>query len=402
MESNNTCKILDAKHHSPADFPFEVLSQIFYGLMVPDLLNISMVCKTWSNVIGSPKFLKFIRIRSDERVKGRDLHTMWNMLKTTDREYENIAIFNVNRGQIMPLNELGFKWKSLFFNGCTFRTAVDLLNLLKSVKDSAVTLSFDHMIYSCKAVREVIVETVVMPNLIELIVDCIYCSDDENILNILSPNYAQLKSLKMAYNFFTERFIKYIPPTMKLKLLHLHQTSSSNNMQPIEDFLRTQKDCLKDVRLDSINSNIFQVVWNEFTVMTKLTIGNKMVNLIPSEMTLIKQPTLIELRFQIIVSNDVLCKIFDAVPNLKFLYVPEMDRNVIVMTAEKLKHLIFLHIWTLKGVLTEENKKFTQLKKARVFQYLPQEDDEPLRRIKASLYQEQVKMLMKMLRETGV
>lgn len=397
-----TYKVLDAKHHSPAEFPFEVLSQIFYGLMVPDLLNISLVCKTWANVIGSPKFLKFIRIRSDERVKGRDVHTMWNMLKKTDREYENIAIFNVNRGVLMPLNELGFKWKSLFFNGCTFKTAVDLLNLLKSVKDTAVTLSFDHMIYSCKIVREVIEETVVMPHLTELIVDCIYCSDDENILNILSPNYAQIKSLKMAYNFFIERFMKYIPPTMQLTLIHLHQTSSSNNMLPIVDFLRSQRHCLKDVRLDSINTDIFQLVWNEFTVMTKFTIGNKMVNLIAKDMNLIKHPTLIEMRFQLVVAIDILSKIFDAVPNLLFLYVPEMNRDVIVMAAEKLKHLIFLHVWTLKGVLTEENKKFTELKKARVFQYLPGEDDEPLRRIKALTYQTQVKMLMKMLRETGV
>ena len=401
MESEDTSKVEDSYQHSPADFPVEVLSKIFDGMMISELLNISLVCKSWANVIATSRFLKYIRIRSDERIQGRDLHTMWNMLKITNRNYENIAIFNVNRGKIMPLDELGFQWKSLFLNGCTFKTAVDLFNLLKSVQKSAVTLNFDHMIYTCKY-RETIEETLLMPNLIELFVDCIYCSDDENVLNILSPNFHQLKSLKMAYNFFIERFINYIPPNMKLTSIHLHQTSNNGNLQPIEEFLRSQKDCLKDVRLDSINSTVFNLVWNEFTLMKKLTIGNKRVDLVARDMTLNKHPSLYELRFQIIVPNDVYCKIFEAVPNLKFLYIPEMDRELIVMATEKLMYLIFLHVWTLKGGLTSENKKFVHLKRARVFQYLAEDDDEPLKRIEETIFDEQMDLLMKMLRDPGV
>ncbi|CAO1342395.1 unnamed protein product [Diamesa hyperborea] len=401
MESKDNCKVLDAKHHSPADFPVEVLSKIFYGLMVPDLLNISMVCKSWCNVIATPKLLKSMRIRSDDKVHGRNLQKMRKMLKRTNRNYENIAIFHVNRQSIRLLNELGFKWKSLFLNGCTFKTSVSLLNLLKSVQETAESLHFDHMVYTCKY-NDTIKETIVMPNLTGLTVDCIYCSDVGHILYVLSPNFHQLKSLKMAFNYFIERFMDYIPPEMRLTSLHLHQSSYNGNLQPIEAFLRSQKDCLKDVRLDSINSTIFQLIWNEFTVMTKLTIGNKRVELIAKELTLNQHPTLIELRFHIVVPNDVLCKIFEAVPNLKFLYVPEMDRELIVMATEKLLYLIFLHVWTLKGALTKDDKKFAQLKRAQVFQYIAEDDDEPLKRIKETIHQEQVKLLIKMLRDPGV
>lgn len=396
MDDNKICRILNMEDHTLAHFPEEVLTKIFNGLMVTDLLSVSLVCTSWSNVIAQRRFLKLIRIRSDERVAGRTMNCMWKLLNNSYRNYENIALFNVPRGTIMNLNQLDFKWKSVYLNGCAFYSILELINILESIQETAVELNFDHMIYSCNF-KEITDKYVVMPYLRNLTVDCIYCSDDENILNILKPNFGQLRSLKMTYNFFLDRFMKLLPLNIQLTTLHLHQTMNSLNMSAIEPFLLSQKNTLVDVRFDSINSSTFVLIWNECKKMRKLTIGNKRVVLCPKEMNLIKHPTLIELRFQLVVSNEVLNRIFEAVPNLQFLYLPEMDNELIVMATEKLTNLQYLHVWTLKGELTSENKKFTNLKRARVFQYVATNVG-LLKTMKESNYQEQTRLLMEMLR----
>ncbi|CAO1336186.1 unnamed protein product [Diamesa serratosioi] len=393
---NDLYTILNVEDHTAAHFPQEVLIKIFSGLMVPDLLSVSQVCKPWCDVIARPTFLKLIRLRSDERVVGRTLNHMWEMLKETNRNYQNLAVFNVPRGSIMNLKEQDFEWKSLVLNGCTFNSTSELIDLLKSVKETIVELNFDHMIYACDY-RDVIDKYVDMPKLRDLTVDCIYCSDDENILNILKPNFGRLTSLKMAYNFFTDRFMKLLPAEIKLTTLHLNQSMNASNMKPLEPFLLRQAPSLIDVRFDSITSSTFELIWNECINMKKLTIGNKKVVLESSNLNLKKHPTLIELRFQMVVPNSVLNTVFQAVPQLKFLYLPEMDNELILMATEKLTNLQYLHVWTLKGELKGTDKKFANLKRARVFQYIAVTDG-PLKRMKNSTYQEQTRLLMEMLR----
>lgn len=351
-------QLLNAQDHTLADLPVEVLNKIFKHIRGRDLLNISVVCKYWYSIIAeSEDYMGKIRIKTDEH-GTTNIRRLKKMLRETTRKYQHLSIRNAY--DFHPdFKVMSFNWKSIQITRLTYSGM--FINFLSNFSDTLQELEMFDLNFNTTE----IVPVVEFPQLRVLKINCSRVESYFGI-GIFKSTLSHLTELSISYEAFHDIFRNDATANMKINLNKLEITRKFENFKTldmVEDFLRTQKNCLEEIKLDSLEKTTLEVLWNEMNVIRKVTIGSRDVD-IATCLNLHTNETIHELRVQ---SNDIgdtiYEMIFNSTPNLRSLIVPKLDQNLLEVASENLKKLEYLHCWNITSDYPNGNIKFKRLKR---------------------------------------
>lgn len=351
-------QLLNVQDHTLADLPVEVLNKIFRHSRGRDLLNISAVCKYWYSIVAeSEDYMGKIRIKTDEHGTS-NIRRLKKMLHQTTRKYQHLSIRNAYDFN-QDFKVMSFNWKSIHLTRLTY--SGKFITFLSNFSETLQEIEMFDLNFN--TVEEVPV--VHFPQLRVLKINCSRVESNFGI-GIFKSALSHLTELSISYEAFHEIFRNQATANMKIKLNKLEISRKFENFKTldmVEDFLRTQKNCLEEVKLDSLEKTTLEVLWNEMKVIRKVTIGSRDVDIAPC-LKLNTNHTIQELRVQSNEVGDTIYEmIFDATPNLRSLIVPKIDQNLLEVASQNLKKLEYLHCWNITTDYPNGNIKFKRLKR---------------------------------------
>lgn len=352
-------QMLNAQDHTLADLPVEVLNKIFRHSRGRDLLNISAVCKYWFQIIAeSEDYMGKIRIKTDEHGTSNILK-LTKLLKKTTRKYQHLSIRNAYDEFNQEFKAMPFHWRSMHLTRLTYSSK--FISFIKNFTDTLYEIELFDLNFN----NVLEVPVVHFPQLRILKINCSRVESNFGI-GVFKSALSHLTDLSISYEAFYEIFRNQATANIKIRLTKLEILRKFENLKVldmVEDFLKTQKNCLVEIKLDSLEKTTLEVLWNEMKVIQKVTIGSRDVD-IATCLKLNTNHTIQELRVQSNELGDTTYeRIFDSTPNLRSLIVPKMDQNLLEEASQNLKKLEYLHCWNITTDYPRGTIKFKRLKR---------------------------------------
>lgn len=308
MEFLKDRHVINAQNHSLADYP-SGLNLIFDYLLGNDLISCLLVNKQFYQQIStSEKLMSKIVLKIP---KGKFSRAN-RLLRQTDRKYKNICIQGQLEYQIDLLNPY-FKWSSIEFKNVTF--GPQLWIFLRQFTETIVELIFVNNPLQLLTNDN-------FPVFKHLKVLKINNKDATSILmlNEFKSNFCTIKHLTTSQVGMETGFV-FIHDLNNMKLETLHIIRPKLGKYNIKDAIFTQKKCLKELTIETINTKSIEYIWDQMEVLKKVTLGAK-VTAFKKSMSLRKNNSIEE----IVVHNtkvpfEIYEKLVISTPNLTLLRV---------------------------------------------------------------------------------
>lgn len=323
---NHNRSVLNSKDHSIADFPL-ALQIIFDYLPGTDLISCLAVCKSTNFEIATSEKLmdKIVLIvpRGHKMIADQ-------ILNNTNRKYKHISIQHEYEYGLDFKNDF-FKWKSLHIQRTIFCST--MWKFLEQFKKTISELNFSFI----KVELCVDQKFPIFDKLETLKIKC-EVTETAMIYYEFQMNFPGLKHLTIS-QFGYEFAISVIKRTkydVFLDTMHLTQPKLAS-FWTVEHVLKGQKNCLKELTLEKLNSSAMENIWKEMKVLKKLTIGKK-IPAFRRNMALATNNSINEIVIHsTTVPFYVYEQIVNATPNLKILRVtnknnPRRDLKVVCNT----------------------------------------------------------------------
>lgn len=322
--------VLNAEDHSLIDYPYG-LRMVFGYLSGMDLINCLLVNKTFYNqIVTSDVLMKKIVIKIPRGANDRASY----LLSQTDRSYKNIWIQSETEYEMNFLND-HFKWKSVHLKYMKF--CPEMWSFLQQFTETVAELNFTKNNLDLSTDEKV-------PIFKKLHTLKIINKQSKSILifDEFINNYDTIKHLTISQLGLQIGF-DYIKNMKGIQLESLLIIRPKPRYCITNEALNTQKHCLKELTMFTINTTSMMYIWEVMTGLRKLTMGAKAANMkVP--LTLKTNTSITEI---VIDSSNLPVHIYQkmvkATPNLRFLHVTNKNHlrrceyTVITYTGQELR-----------------------------------------------------------------
>lgn len=308
--------------------PESLQTEIFRDFRVRDLLRVSEVCTSFNKTISTTQeFMNKIMV-----VGTNESHQSPEHLKNSTRQYLHLALRHPQDTAAVRLLVVSRKWRSMNLLGCDHDESEEhhhglFISILRwNQQLEALTINYDVM----KAIFERDIT-------------------ERGIRLKLSKFHLQKGHAKWHETFPSDNFIKFFE-TQKDSLKEFAFMHSAVSDRGIEFSLSNDPKYKDDICIRAL-----QMVFKDFKLMRKLVIADKTSMIMKS---FIANPNIISLtpnysitelriRFDRTKKSDLLFKVLVAAcPNLKELYVREINQPLLQYCSDHLKHLEMIYAFS--------------------------------------------------------
>ncbi|KAL7051150.1 hypothetical protein ACKWTF_004355 [Chironomus riparius] len=376
-------------------FPSEVCDSILEHLTGNEILEASKVSKTWYSIIGaSSKTMQKLKLRLFWlRGQHRLTCEMSDILVESNRRYQNVVIkfqsHHIDDFKLIMEPECR-NWKKVQIERLVFKSAGDVVKILKSCQNTVVELELDNL-YVKNAIG---LETLNFPKLKSL--RKAYIEFENASVNDIFTNCKKLEELTIISGNIKERAIKSIKTILKnnSNLKHLEMTSQQINsifdedmsvdfkldtfiatsychLPPIVDYkhiILNQFQNLKNLSVDSVSCpNTLKLIF-KIPKLKCLNIGNiDTTSMLFTHKLLSINKSIEELGYQDHENDFYFMQcLVDAVPNLKKAEFFSLTQNMMEYMSSSLKELEALKLRSLDVTNLSSKDLFPKLKKVKI------------------------------------
>lgn len=353
-------------------FPTEIVDLILKSLSIKELLNASLVSKTWYEIIGSSSS---IMKRINFKLASNEIE---EILTHSSRLYENVEIAeasnSINIYQEAIASNTRSSWKRVKLSKLFFASTKQLNDFLGIFESKIEVLEMDHIsvltlgtsnfndFSNLKVLKlktfgsDVFNIFTKCINLKELCITSKIDSSNSKIVNNLLEKNLQLKVMEISSQALSKPF------AFKLQTLRISEMCLNSNFN---EFLKTQFETLEILSLPQVANVNLELIF-QMPKLRELDVGSvKDVDF--KKLHLHTNGKIEKLSYRDTENKlNAMKSIIGAVPNMNRLQCFSMSQEMVEFLSKTAKKLEVIHMRTLKSIDLSCEQLFPKLKKASI------------------------------------